>query len=137
MLTVDTILAHGTVLTMDEAHTLLEDGAVAIQGASIAAVVPSAQVLSAYQAGEVVDCSDCAGLPGRGNGHTPVPMTLLRGLADDLRLDVWLMGYMMPVEREFVSPEFVRVGTRLGCAEMIRSGVTTFGDMYYFEDKVA
>ena len=59
MLTVDTILAHGTVLTMDEAHTLLEDGAVAIQGASIAAVGPSAQVLSAYQAGEVVDCSGC------------------------------------------------------------------------------
>ncbi|HJW83775.1 MAG TPA: amidohydrolase family protein [Anaerolineae bacterium] len=137
MLTVDTILAHGTVLTMDEAHTLLEDGAVAIQGASIAAVGPSAQVLSAYQAGEVVDCSSCAVLPGLVNGHTHVPMTLLRGLADDLRLDVWLMGYMMPVEREFVSPEFVRVGTRLGCAEMIRSGVTTFGDMYYFEDDIA
>jgi 5-methylthioadenosine/S-adenosylhomocysteine deaminase len=64
-------------------------------------------------------------------------MTLLRGLADDLRLDVWLMGYMMPVEREFVTPEFVRVGTLLGCAEMIRSGVTTFADMYYFEDVIA
>lgn len=64
-------------------------------------------------------------------------MTLLRGLADDLRLDVWLMGYMMPVEREFVSPEFVRLGTKLACAELIRSGVTTFNDMYYFEDDVA
>jgi 5-methylthioadenosine/S-adenosylhomocysteine deaminase len=64
-------------------------------------------------------------------------MTLLRGLADDLRLDVWLMGYMMPVEREFVSAEFVRLGTRLGCAEMIRSGITCFADMYYFEDAVA
>jgi 5-methylthioadenosine/S-adenosylhomocysteine deaminase len=64
-------------------------------------------------------------------------MTLLRGLADDLRLDVWLMGYMMPVEREFVNPDFVTLGTRLGCAEMIRSGVTCFADMYYFEDAIA
>jgi len=62
---------------------------------------------------------------------------LLRGLADDLRLDVWLLGYMMPVEREFVRPEFVRLGTRLACAEMIRSGVTCFADMYYFEEYVA
>ena len=88
MLTVDTILAHGTVLTMDEAHTLLEDGAVAIQGASIAAVGPTAQVLSAYQAGEVVDCSDCAVLPGLVNDHTHVSMTLVRFLAVDLRFEV-------------------------------------------------
>jgi 5-methylthioadenosine/S-adenosylhomocysteine deaminase len=64
-------------------------------------------------------------------------MTLMRGLADDLRLDVWLMGYMMPVEREFVSPDFVRLGTQLACAELIRSGVTCFADMYYFEEDVA
>jgi 5-methylthioadenosine/S-adenosylhomocysteine deaminase len=64
-------------------------------------------------------------------------MTLLRGLADDLRLDVWLMGYMLPVEREFVSPEFVRLGTLIACAEQIRSGVTTFNDMYFFEDDIA
>jgi 5-methylthioadenosine/S-adenosylhomocysteine deaminase len=76
-------------------------------------------------------------MPGLINAHTHVPMTLLRGLADDLRLDVWLMGYMMPVEREFVSPEFVRLGTQLACAESIRSGVTTFVDMYYFEGDVA
>ena len=76
-------------------------------------------------------------MPGMVNAHTHVPMTLLRGLADDLRLDVWLMGYMMPVEREFVSPEFVRLGTSLACAEFIRSGVTTFCDMYYFEEDVA
>ncbi|HZW04342.1 MAG TPA: amidohydrolase family protein, partial [Anaerolineaceae bacterium] len=58
-------------------------------------------------------------------------------LADDLRLDVWLLGYMMPVEREFVSPEFVQLGTSLACAEMIRSGITLFADMYYFEEDVA
>jgi 5-methylthioadenosine/S-adenosylhomocysteine deaminase len=76
-------------------------------------------------------------MPGLINAHTHAAMTLLRGLADDLRLDVWLMGYMMPVERQFVSPDFVRLGTRLACAEMIRSGVTCFADMYYFEDDVA
>jgi len=76
-------------------------------------------------------------MPGLINAHTHAPMTLLRGLADDLRLDVWLMGYMMPVEREFVTPEFVALGTRLACAEMIRSGTTCFADMYYFEESVA
>ncbi len=134
---VDTILAHGTVLVMDDNYTTIADGAVAIQGEAIVAVGASAEILTAHEAREVVDCTDCAVMPGMINAHTHVPMTLLRGLADDLRLDVWLMGYMMPVEREFVSPEFVRTGTLLGCAEMIRSGVTTFCDMYYFEDDVA
>ncbi len=134
---VDTILAHGTLLTMDDAYTVIADGALAIQGETIVAVGASGDVLGAHQAGAIVDCAGCAVIPGLVNAHTHVPMTLLRGLADDLRLDVWLMGYMMPVEREFVSPEFVRVGTLLGCAEMIRSGVTTFCDMYYFEDDIA
>jgi len=71
------------------------------------------------------------------NAHTHVPMTLMRGLADDLRLDVWLQGYMWPVEREFVSPDFVRLGTQLACAELIRTGVTCFADMYFFEENVA
>ena len=134
---VDTILAHGTVVTMDEAFTLIEDGAVAIRGDSIADVGPTDRVLRDHTAREVIDCRECAIIPGLINSHTHVPMTLLRGLADDLRLDVWLMGYMMPVEREFVTPDFVRLGTLLGCAEMIRSGVTTFADMYYFEDAIA
>ena len=85
----------------------------------------------------MVDCGGRAVMPGLVNAHTHVPMTLLRGLADDLRLDVWLLGYMMPVEREFVNPDFVRLGTSLACAEMIRSGITCFADMYYFEEAVA
>jgi 5-methylthioadenosine/S-adenosylhomocysteine deaminase len=64
-------------------------------------------------------------------------MTLLRGIADDLRLDVWLQGYMWPVEREFASREFVHLGTSIACAELIRSGVTTFNDMYFYEEEVA
>ena len=96
-----------------------------------------ARTRSRIDAAETIDCGGRVVMPGLVNAHTHVPMTLLRGLADDLRLDVWLMGYMMPVEREFVSPDFVRLGTRLGCAEMIRSGVTCFADMYYFEEAVA
>ncbi|MBI5564374.1 MAG: amidohydrolase family protein [Chloroflexi bacterium] len=137
MIKVDTILAHGTVIAMDDAFTLIADGAVAMDGDSIVALGPAAEILRDYSTENVIDCHDCAIMPGLINSHTHVPMTLLRGLADDLRLDVWLMGYMMPVEREFVTPEFVRVGTLLGCAEMIRSGVTTFADMYYFEDAIA
>ena len=76
-------------------------------------------------------------MPGLVNTHTHMPMTLLRAMADDLRLDVWLMGYMMPVEREFVDPEFCRLGTELSCAEMIRGGTTLFADMYYFEADIA
>jgi len=132
--TCDLLLTNATVLTMDAAFTVHRQGAVAVTGDSIAAVGPGAL---AYQATETIDCGGRVVMPGLVNAHTHVPMTLLRGLADDLRLDVWLMGYMMPVERAFVSPDFVRLGTQLGCAEMIRSGVTCFADMYYFEDAIA
>src|SRR4051812_26203832 len=130
----DVLLTNATVLTMDERFTIHAPGAVAIEGDHIVALGTEAL---AYKAAEMIDCGGRVVMPGLVNAHTHVPMTLLRGLADDLRLDVWLMGYMMPVEREFVSPEFVTLGTRLGCAEMIRSGITCFADMYYFEDAVA
>jgi 5-methylthioadenosine/S-adenosylhomocysteine deaminase len=134
---VDTLFTNALVLTMDETLTQYSPGAVAVKGDSIVAVGPEREITSAYNAAETIDCGGKILMPGLINAHTHVPMTLLRGLADDLRLDVWLMGYMMPVEREFVSPEFVRLGTLLACAEQIRSGVTTFNDMYYFEEDVA
>ena len=130
----DIRLTNATVLTMDGRFTIHRAGAVAVAGPTIVAVGPDA---NAYEAAETIDCRGRVIMPGLVNAHTHVPMTLLRGLADDLRLDVWLMGYMMPVEREFVDPDFVRLGTELGCAEMIRSGVTCFADMYYFEEAIA
>src|SRR5688572_8329125 len=130
----DLLLTNATIVTMDEQFTVHSDGGVAITGDSIVSVGPEAL---GYNGTGRHDCGGGIVLPGLVNAHTHVPMSLLRGLADDLRLDVWLMGYMMPVEREFVSPEFVRLGTRLGCAEMIRSGITAFADMYYFEEAVA
>jgi 5-methylthioadenosine/S-adenosylhomocysteine deaminase len=133
----DLIFTNATILTMDEDYHIYKPGALAVEGDSILAVGPEAEILENYQSDNIMDCENKILMPGLINAHTHVPMTLLRGLADDLRLDVWLMGYMMPVEREFVSPEFVRLGTKLACAESIRSGVTTFVDMYYFESDIA
>jgi 5-methylthioadenosine/S-adenosylhomocysteine deaminase len=133
----DFLLINALVLTMDEEFHLYNPGAVAVSGNSIQAVGPEEVIKRDYSAREVTDCSGKVLMPGLINAHTHVPMTLLRGLADDLRLDVWLLGYMMPVEREFVSPDFVQLGTKIGCLELIRSGVTCFVDMYYFEEHVA
>ncbi len=131
------VLAHGLVVTMDAARRVLRDGAVAVQGDTIVAVGPADEVLAQYPDADVHDVSGHIVIPGLINAHTHVPMSLLRGLVDDQRLDVWLLGYMMPVEREFVDPEFVRWGTLLSCIEMMRGGTTTFCDMYYFEEEVA
>jgi 5-methylthioadenosine/S-adenosylhomocysteine deaminase len=133
----DMIFKNAIVLTMDEEFHIYDPGTVIVKGDSILDVGLQDDLLGQYEAAEVMDCEGKILMPGLINAHTHVPMTLLRGLADDLRLDVWLMGYMMPVEREFVSPEFVRLGTRLACAESIRSGVTTFVDMYYYESDIA
>ncbi|MBX3082818.1 MAG: amidohydrolase family protein [Anaerolineae bacterium] len=134
---VDTILAGGVVLTMNETLDVFPRGAVAVKGDSIVAVGPAEEIQHEYTADELILCEGQVIMPGLINTHTHVPMTLLRGLADDLRLDVWLMGYVMPTEGQFVNPEFCRLGTLLACAEMIRSGVTTFADLYYFESDVA
>ena len=133
----DLLLTNAILLVMDKDFTQYEPGALAVKGDLILAAGPEREITQTYHAKEIVDCDGKVLMPGLVNAHTHVPMTLLRGLADDLRLDVWLMGYMMPVEREFVSPDFVRLGTQIACAELIRSGVTCFADMYYFEESVA
>ncbi|HET7009779.1 MAG TPA: amidohydrolase family protein [Anaerolineales bacterium] len=137
MESVDIVLKNAWLVCMDEAFALHPKGALAVRGSTIVAAGDEEQILRAFSGREVIDCDGKALLPGLVNAHTHVPMTLLRGVADDRRLDVWLLGYVMPVEREFVSPDFVRLGTLLACAEMIRGGVTCFADMYYFEDAVA
>ncbi len=134
---VDTLLVNGTIVTMDAAGAVLPAGAVAISGAEIVAVGSVAELRARFQARDEIDCAGCAILPGLINAHAHVPMSLLRGLVADVQLDVWLYGYMFPVESRFANAEFSYVGTRLSCAEMIRSGTTTFVDMYYFEEEVA
>jgi 5-methylthioadenosine/S-adenosylhomocysteine deaminase len=137
MIKADLLLHNAHVLTMDAEFHAFPEGALAVHGGEIVAVGPTARLLAEVEADERLDCQGRTLIPGMVNAHTHAAMTLLRGLADDRRLDVWLLGYMMPVEREFVAPDFVRVGTLLACGEMIRSGVTCFADMYYYEEVVA
>ena len=133
----DWLLSGGTIVTMDAQRRVISDGAIAIRGDSIVAVGPAAEVAKSYRAARRLDTRGKLILPGLINGHTHAPMTLLRGLADDLALDEWLKKYIFPAEARNVTPEFVRVGTRLALLEMIRGGTTTYVDMYYFEDEIA
>jgi 5-methylthioadenosine/S-adenosylhomocysteine deaminase len=135
----DLLLTNAHVLTMDERFTVYSHGSIAINGGTsgILAVGASSEIDATFTPAATLDCRGRVVMPGLVNAHTHAPMALLRGLADDLRLDVWLLGYMMPVERAFVSPDFVGLGTQLACAEMIRSGITCFADMYYYEESVA
>lgn len=134
---VDLIVSGGIVVTMDSSLTIYQDGSVAVRGDSIVAVGPRSEVEARYQSGQMIDARGHLVLPGFINGHTHVPMTLLRGLHDDVTLNDWLYKYIFPAEAKNVNEEFVRWGTRLAAAEQIRAGVTTFADMYYFEDAVA
>ena len=137
MTKVDLLLTNAHIVTMNESFQVYPEGALAIADGEIAAVGDAKDLAAELDATEVVDCEGKVLIPGLINAHTHAAMTMLRGLADDRRLDVWLLGYMMPVEREFVNPEYCRLGTMIACAEMIRSGITCFADMYYFEDTVA
>jgi len=133
----DLIVTGGSVIAMDAARTVYNDGAVLIKGDQIVAVGPRSALESRYEATQTLNATGQLVLPGFINGHTHVPMTLFRGLHDDVTLNDWLYKYIFPAEARNVNEEFVRWGTRLGLAEQIRSGVTTFADMYYFEDAIA
>jgi len=122
---------------MDSGRVIYDDGAVAVKGDTIVAVGPSAEIAAKYTGLATMDARGKLVMPGFINGHTHVPMTLFRGLHDDVTLDDWLHKYIFPAEARNVTEDFVRWGTRLAAAEQIRSGVTTFADMYYFEDAVA
>jgi 5-methylthioadenosine/S-adenosylhomocysteine deaminase len=134
---VDLIVTGVYIVTMDASRTIFSDGAVVVKGDTIVAVGPRLELEAKYAASETIDGNRSLILPGFINGHTHVPMTLFRGLHDDVALDDWLRKYIFPAEAKNVTEEFVRWGTRLAAAEQIRSGITTFADMYYFEDAVA
>jgi len=133
---VSLVLTGGTVITMDASRRVLTPGAVAIDGATIAAVGSPADIAAGYS-GDILDTTGDIVLPGLVNTHGHAPMVLYRGLADDLALMDWLQRYIFPAEAKTVSPEMVRIGTELAALEMIQSGTTTFTDMYYFEDDIA
>jgi len=132
----DWIVSARWVVTMDAKRRVLEDGAVAIRGARILAVDRRARIEANYR-GRKLHRPNSLLAPGLVNAHTHVPISLMRGLADDLRLREWLENYIFPAEARTVDAEFVRWGTRLACLEMVLAGTTTFAEMYYFEDVIA
>src|SRR3954462_129607 len=134
---VSLILTGGTVVTMDASGRVLSPGAVAVDGRNIAAVDTPAAIAARFTSQTTIDASGQVVMPGLINTHTHAPMVLYRGLADDLALMDWLQKYIFPAEAKTVTPAFVRAGTRLAVLEMIRSGTTTYTDMYYFEEEIA
>ncbi len=129
------LIRGGTVVTMDAGERVLTEGSVAIQGDRIVSVLESGDPLP--RARETLDASGYLVIPGLVNAHGHAAMTLLRGIADDLKLLEWLEGHIFPAESKNVSPDFVYWGTLLGCIEMARSGTTTYVDMYMFEEEAA
>jgi len=135
--TCDLLIVGGTVVTMDASRTVFEDGAVAVKDGKVALTGTRATVTKNLRCKQTINAAGKIVIPGLINTHTHVPMSLFRGIADDLDLQEWLTKYIFPAEAKNVTEAFVRAGTKLGLAEMIRGGTTTYCDMYYFEDAIA
>jgi 5-methylthioadenosine/S-adenosylhomocysteine deaminase len=134
---VDLLITGGTVITMDAQRRVLEDGAIAVRGDSVIAIGPRAELETKYAPAKVINGHGAIVMPGLINGHTHAAMSLFRGIAEDLFLDDWLHAYIFPAEARNVTEDFTAWGTRLAILEMLRGGITTYADMYYFEDAVA
>ena len=133
----DLVASGGTIVTMDPARRVIENGALAVKGDTIVAIGPASEILTKFAPTRKMDAAGKLIIPGLINAHTHIPMVLMRGLKDDVTLDDWLRKYIFPAEAQNVTEDYVRWGSRLALAEMIRGGTTTFADMYYFEDAVA
>jgi 5-methylthioadenosine/S-adenosylhomocysteine deaminase len=133
----DLIVYGDYLLTMDPAQPELRDAAVVVRDSVIVDVGPRERIDRAWVAKASVPGEGRVLMPGLVNGHTHTAMTLFRGMVDDLDLMTWLNHYVFPMEGRFVTPEFVRTGSELACWEMIRSGTTTFVDMYFYPDEIA
>jgi 5-methylthioadenosine/S-adenosylhomocysteine deaminase len=134
---VNLLIEGGAVVTMDASRRVIEDGAIAVRGDTIVAVGPRAELEARYLPAQRIPAQGRLVMPGLINGHAHAAMTLLRGIANDVTLQDWLTNYIFPAEARNVTEPFVEDGTRLGVLEMMRGGVTTYVDMYYFEDAVA
>jgi len=133
----DTLILGGTILVMDDKNTVIHNGAIAIDRDKIIAVSDTGDIERRFKGRTVLHAENSIVMPGMINGHTHAAMTCFRGIADDLDLMEWLHSYIFPAEARNVNPELVYWGTLLACAEMIRSGTTTFCDMYIYEDETA
>lgn len=134
---VDTLIHARWVIPVEPSGTVHQHAAIAVQGGRIVEVLPSNNAATRYAARETVQLAEHAVIPGFVNAHTHAAMSLFRGLADDLPLMQWLQEHVWPAEAKWVSPEFVRDGAELAIAEMLKSGTTCFGDMYFFPEETA
>jgi len=133
----DWVITARYIVTVNSEHRIIENGALAVLNGRIQAIGTATEINRRFQPKARLDRPDALIAPGLINTHTHAAMSLLRGIADDRRLQDWLENYIFPAEAKNVTPEFVRWGTRLACLEMLLSGTTTFTDMYYFEEVVA
>jgi len=131
---VDNIISGGYVLPMDERLTVIRDGAVAVKGCEIVDVGKSDDIFRKYNASAMIKEEGNVILPGLINTHTHAAMVYFRGIADDLPLSDWLNKHIWPAENRWLSPEFISDAIELACLEMLKGGVTTYNDMYFYED---
>lgn len=131
------IICNARILTMNAGMEIIENGYIRIKSGKIESIGPMEGLRMENASGEVEDMGGMLIMPGFVNTHTHVPMTLLRGYADDLPLHRWLTEYIFPAEARSMTPEHVRIAARLAFVEMIKSGTTCFNDMYFFEDVIA
>lgn len=134
---VDCILLGQYILTMNRGLDIVRDGAVAVRGGTIADVGQAESILSKYNSPRIVQGDGKAIMPGLINTHTHAAMVYFRGLADDLPLREWLERHIWPSENTLLSPAFVNDAVELACVEMLKAGVTTYNDMYFFGDSTA
>jgi 5-methylthioadenosine/S-adenosylhomocysteine deaminase len=133
----DWLLSARWVVTMDPERRIVENGAVAVKAGRIAAIGPRAELARRFTPRQTLHREQSILAPGLINTHTHAPMSLFRGIADDLSLQDWLEKFIFPAEARNVNADFVRWGTRLAMLEMIAGGTTAFTDMYYFEAAMA
>lgn len=134
---VDLLIVGGTIVTMNADREVISNGAIAITKGKIDMIGTRRIVERNSRPKRVINATGKVIIPGLINTHTHVPMALFRGIADDMDLQEWLTKFIFPAEAKNVDEAFVRAGTRLGLAEMIKGGTTTYCDMYYFEDAIA
>jgi 5-methylthioadenosine/S-adenosylhomocysteine deaminase len=137
MQTIDTLINARWVVPVEPDDQTLDHHSVAVHGGKIVEVLPTKDAAKKYRATETVDLPHHAVIPGLVNAHTHAAMSLFRGLADDLPLMDWLNHHIWPAEAKWVGEAFVRDGTELAVAEMLKSGTTCFSDMYFFPDVTA
>ena len=134
---IDTLISARWIIPIRPAETLLENHAIAIHAGEIIDILPATDALKRYDASHGIDLPQHVLCPGLINAHGHAAMSLFRGMADDTPLQAWLEQHIWPAEAQWVSEEFVRDGSQLAIAEMLRSGTTTFSDMYFFPNIVA